>query len=116
VAFQDVTRSSHRRHEAPRSYPSDINDPERVVEANDEDRETHPDRVNGRRVREQQAFARAKGAAPQQSRPAFPRCRGNATRKLDVQCDEEHLIHRRTVARGSDEAWGGQDSNPRHEG
>ena len=120
MALEDVTRCSHRWHEPLRRHRPRVHDSERGVEPNDEDRETHPDRVHRRRVGEQHRLVRCDLVSAEQSADAFATSlRDIAAKDHAARTVEEHPPHRSTLVGGYDGSgteWGGQDSNPRHEG
>lgn len=120
MALEDVSRCAHRRHEPLRCHPSSVQDSERGVEPNDEDREPHPEGVHRRRVGEQHRLVGSHLVSAEQSAGAFaPSLRDVAAKDRAAGTVEEYPSHLSTLVRGSDgfgTEWGGQDSNPRHEG
>jgi hypothetical protein len=61
----------HRQYEPARHHPADVDHPERVVEPSHEDRESHPERVHGRRIRDQQRLIGPDGSLSAQAAHAL---------------------------------------------
>jgi hypothetical protein len=103
MAFEDVACSAHRKDEPPRRNATDLDDLELLVKAHDEDRESHPERVNRCGVGEEDRLGWSELGTPRQSATAFGiRLRDTASKLDPAPGYDLRLAHDRTVSLRTD--------------
>jgi hypothetical protein len=122
-ALEDVPGAGAGEHEAARSNRSHRPDDELAIQQDGRDREAHPERVDRTGAVEQERVVgtHRRTAAPT-AHPLAMRLGRLGSEDMAARTEKTHLAHRTTVVPGGDivdgrsDRWGGQDSNPRHEG
>lgn len=118
MGLEHVPRPAARPEHQAGAGPDDLEDPEPVIEERHGEGEPHADGVDRPRPLEQERSVALEGRTAKEPAGALAPCSRHLRHQPDPAIGLEDLDqHRPNVRRRTDIAlWGGQDSNPRHEG
>jgi hypothetical protein len=124
--LEDVADAASRQHEAIGRYVQDPSYHVVVVDQRDHDREAHAERMDGPRGFQQESLVAAERRTTEQSAhplaPSFGHLGPQDRAARSDQVDPSHRVDPNATPRRPRSTtptslwWGGQDSNPRHEG